>query len=178
MHKFDLQRALAGEPLITRKGDPIYKFRIVGHNADFPYEADDATGYTELYTDCGRVFYSIETSEDLFMLHETSGNASDASAPEGTPVESGFPSWQPIETAPKGGGAERVTDPAWVDPPKILLAFDGGAVAVCYWDYYYDHGGMGFQETAAWVCQGSDELAASYYGDATHWMPLPAPPTK
>ena len=26
--------------------------------------------------------------------------------------------WLPIESAPKGGGAELVTDPAWVEPPE------------------------------------------------------------
>jgi hypothetical protein len=29
-----------------------------------------------------------------------------------------------MESAPKGGGAEYVTDPEWVEPPKILLFFN------------------------------------------------------
>lgn len=85
--------------------------------------------------------------------------------------------WQPIETAPIGGGAELITDPKWVDPPKILLLFEGGEQVVCYWDWYYAIGGVAYREgVSAWVDAVSGENIALYYDDPTHWMPLPEPP--
>ena len=86
--------------------------------------------------------------------------------------------WQPIETAPKGGGADRTDDPLWVNPPTMLLAFDGGKLAMCYWDWYYAEGGNGYRGVAAWVLKDSAELAALEYGEPTHWMPLPKPPAE
>lgn len=84
--------------------------------------------------------------------------------------------WQPIETAPKGGGAERVTDPKWVEPPRILLYADG-EIVVARWEHYYAEGGGGFDgRENAWVFVGSGERLADYYNDPTHWMPLPEPP--
>ena len=83
--------------------------------------------------------------------------------------------WQPIETAPKGGGAELVTDPNWVEPPKILLLFEGGEQAVGEWDWYYAEGGRGCVDGVAWVALG--ELLSQHFGRPTHWMPLPHPPT-
>ncbi|WP_350029610.1 DUF551 domain-containing protein [Caballeronia sp. ATUFL_M1_KS5A] len=88
--------------------------------------------------------------------------------------------WQPIETAPKGGGAERVDDPNWVQPPLILLYFPSGTyqVIACYWDWYYAEGGNGYRGCSAWVEPTSGELAAMNYDEPTHWMPIPSAPSK
>lgn len=86
-------------------------------------------------------------------------------------------SWQPIETAPKGGGAELVTDPDYVQPPLILLRF-GSSQAVCHWDWYYAEGGAGYAGVDAWVEPVSDSLVVMHYGPPTHWMPLPSPPVQ
>jgi hypothetical protein len=85
--------------------------------------------------------------------------------------------WQPIETAPKGGGAARRDDPAWVDPPHILVWLDGGP-RIVYWDYYYAPGGGGYEvNCSGWVDTGGD-WPGSVPNDCapTHWMSLPAPP--
>jgi hypothetical protein len=81
--------------------------------------------------------------------------------------------WEPIETAPKGGGADMVTDPAWVDPPKILMKFEGGEVSVAYWDWYYAEGGAGYRDGFAWIEPCSGEPLNLHYGEPTGWMPLP-----
>lgn len=82
--------------------------------------------------------------------------------------------WQPIEAAPKGGGAELVTDPNWVQPPKILLRFGDEAISVAYWDWYYAEGGYGHTNGFAWIepCSG-EPLDLHYNTPPTHWMPLP-----
>ena len=86
--------------------------------------------------------------------------------------------WQSMETAPRGGGAEYVTDPKWVEPPEILLLFEGGERRVGHWDWYYAEGGRGFGESQghAWVEPTSGESLALYYDPPTAWMPLPAQP--
>lgn len=85
--------------------------------------------------------------------------------------------WQPIESAPKGGGADDIRDPAWVNPPRILLRFGGEAVSVAYWDWYYAEGGAGFRDGFAWIepCSG-EPLNLHYSTPPTHWTELPAPP--
>lgn len=82
--------------------------------------------------------------------------------------------WQPIETAPKGGGAELVTDPNWVEPPLILLLFAKGEWSVGRWDWYYAEGGAGHRGVDAWVEPISGELLVMYYDPPTHWMPKPS----
>lgn len=86
--------------------------------------------------------------------------------------------WQPIETAPKGGGARSVTDPAWVPPPTILLYFPNSThkIVSCYWDWYYAPDGNGYCGTSAWVEPTSGEVAALTHDEPTHWMPPPPPP--
>lgn len=84
--------------------------------------------------------------------------------------------WQPIETAPKGGGAERVTDPKWVEPPRILLHCADGTQVVAAWDWYYAEGGRGYTDSVAWIA--FSEQVNRHFGMPTHWMPLPSPPTK
>lgn len=85
--------------------------------------------------------------------------------------------WQPIETAPKGGGAEMITDPAWVEPPQILMLFEDGEVSVTYWDWYWAEGGHGYNGSLAWIEPCSGEQLSLHYGSPTHWMPLPNPPS-
>ena len=82
--------------------------------------------------------------------------------------------WQPMETAPKGGGAELVTDPNWVQPPRILLRFGDEAVSVAYWDWYYAEGGNGYTDGFAWIepCSG-EQLNLHYSTPPDGWMPLP-----
>ena len=84
--------------------------------------------------------------------------------------------WRTIDTAPKGGGAEMVTDPAWVEPPRILLRFEDGAVSVGYWDWYYAEGGRGCEDGIAWIEPYSGERLSQHHPAATHWMPLPPQP--
>jgi hypothetical protein len=85
--------------------------------------------------------------------------------------------WQPIETAPRGGGAEKITDPNWFEPPDLLLLFPNGKQAVACWDWYYAEGGAGYtHDASAWVEQVSGEQVALHYSEPTYWMPLPDPP--
>jgi hypothetical protein len=84
-----------------------------------------------------------------------------------------------METAPKGGGAELVTDPAYVTPPKILLFFADDIVSVGYWDWYYAVGGDGYRDLGcnpnniAWVSQDSGEQLCLLYDSPIAWAPLP-----
>lgn len=91
-----------------------------------------------------------------------------------------MPDWQPIETAPKGGGAERTDDPAYVEPPQILLLFPRGERRVGHWDAYYAEGGAGAWESKGhgWIEPTSGEILALYYDSPTHWMPLPDLPQR
>lgn len=87
--------------------------------------------------------------------------------------------WRPIDTAPKGGGADLVSDPNWVEPPRILLWFPNERKMICgYWDWYYAEGGWGHKETGgcAWVGNDSYEPLVLSYGPPTHWRELPAAP--
>lgn len=72
--------------------------------------------------------------------------------------------WRPIETAPKGGGAEMTTDPAWVEPPTILVISDG-EVGKSYWDWFY----------IAWIDESTGE---PFCYPPTHWLPLPKGPQR
>ncbi len=84
--------------------------------------------------------------------------------------------WQPIATAPKGGGADDVRDPKWVEPPTILVCLEDGGMAVVAWDWYYATDGEGCMDGRAWVEVNSGEVLSSIAPDPTHWMPLPDPP--
>lgn len=85
--------------------------------------------------------------------------------------------WQSIDMAPKGGGAELITDPNWVEPPLILLFFADGNQVVCHWDWYYAPGGKGYRcGISAWIEPVSGEQIALHYGEPTHWSPLFAAP--
>jgi hypothetical protein len=98
MERFDLKRALAGEPLITRGGIPASGFRKNCVDGTLPYIADVGEGDFWWYAEDGTAPDAGKDGEfDLFMLQETFGDASDSSATSdsttsiatGTPVESG-----------------------------------------------------------------------------------------
>ena len=78
-----------------------------------------------------------------------------------------------MEAAPRGGGAEMVTDPDYVDPPKILLGFEDSECRVCHWDWYYAEGGSGYEGHLAWVLADAGELAVMYHDAPVKWMHLP-----
>lgn len=85
--------------------------------------------------------------------------------------------WKPIETAPKGGGADFVTDPNWVEPPKIIVCCEDGEIVIVYWDWAYARDGYYYNPgLSAWILQGTGEQVGLHYGEPTHWMPLPPPP--
>jgi len=81
--------------------------------------------------------------------------------------------WIPIESAPKGGGANSTTDPNWVEPPEILLYFSPNVVRLGRWDWYYAADSHGFNGEVAWIDPVSSEQLSARYGMPTHWMPLP-----
>ena len=84
--------------------------------------------------------------------------------------------WHPIETAPKGGGAERTDDPLWDEPPKILLCFGCDGMCVAYWDWYYAEGGAGCTTGYAWIDAISGESLDNHFCvEPTHWAELPFP---
>lgn len=76
-------------------------------------------------------------------------------------------------TAPKGGGASSIEDPDWIDPPKILLLFQGGQISVGYWDWYYAEGGRGYRGGEAWIEPCSGERLDIHYDKPIGWMSLP-----
>ena len=81
--------------------------------------------------------------------------------------------WQPIGTAPKGGGAELTSDPDWVEPPEILLLFQSGEIRVGNYDWYYSETGFGYEEgVSAWVDATNGERLALYYDEPIMWMSL------
>lgn len=85
--------------------------------------------------------------------------------------------WQPIETAPRGsgeGGPHDTRDPAYIEPPTILLWTQEGQ-RVGYYDWYYHPGyGRGADPyESPWRCAEGGQA----YGP-THWMPLPAAPVQ
>lgn len=78
-----------------------------------------------------------------------------------------------MDCAPKGGGAELVSDPKWVQPPKILLLFPHDIYSVGYWDWYYAEGGAGYTGSSAWIEPVSGEQLELHYGAPIGWIPLP-----
>jgi hypothetical protein len=83
--------------------------------------------------------------------------------------------WQPIETAPRGSGEDGpmdTRDPAYIEPPTLLLWTQDGP-RVGYYDWYYHPGyGRGADpHESPWRCAEGGQA----YGP-THWMPLPAAP--
>lgn len=88
--------------------------------------------------------------------------------------------WRDIESAPKGGGAEYVTDPNWVEPPRILMRFGDEGTAIVYWDWSYSEGGYNNRgQRDAWIIDYTIETSDLHFSNKpTHWMPLPKPPTE
>jgi hypothetical protein len=81
--------------------------------------------------------------------------------------------WNSMDTAPKGGGADLVTDPEYVKPPLVLLLFPADKVSVAYWDWYYAEGGNGCTDGVAWIEPISSEPLHMYYEEPIGWLPLP-----
>lgn len=81
--------------------------------------------------------------------------------------------WQPMSTAPKGGGAERTDDPNWVDPPMILLKFGSLGVSVASWCHSHAEGGYYCTDGFAWIepCSG-DPLNQHFDAEPDGWLPL------
>lgn len=70
MNPFDLQKALAGDPVITRDGNPVTQITFF-KDAMGDTIAGVVDGYVELWREDGR-FYSMDSSEkDLFMAPKT-----------------------------------------------------------------------------------------------------------
>lgn len=82
--------------------------------------------------------------------------------------------FQPMSAAPKGGGANLVTDPAYIKPPHILLLFQEDNISVGYWDWYYAEGGYGYEGGEAWIEPVSGSRLDLHYGAPIGWMPLPS----
>lgn len=71
-YKFDLQRALAGEPIVTRAGREMSNFRRIeegGYLLEYPYIASDTMGGYARYTKHGEFHSGCPSSLDLFMIH-------------------------------------------------------------------------------------------------------------
>ena len=87
--------------------------------------------------------------------------------------------WEPIESAPKGGGTDSVSDPNWIEPPEILLCLEKGYRVICRWDWYYAEGGDGYRDGVAWILSNGDLLEDHYpTSKPVWWMPLPTPPAE
>ena len=84
--------------------------------------------------------------------------------------------WLPIASAPRGSGENgprSVNDPAYVQPPDLLLIHPEG-ISVGYYDWYY-HPGYGVGASQYEPVWRSRPDGAGLDG-VTHWMPLPAAP--
>jgi hypothetical protein len=71
--------------------------------------------------------------------------------------------WRPIESAPKDGTKIDL----WVVPPPGLISHGAGRLVDCW----FFEGGWRTEDHAA------DEGWDYVVWEATHWKPLPAPPT-
>ena len=81
-----------------------------------------------------------------------------------------------MDTAPKGGGAERIDDPEWITPPTILMLFEAGDICVVSWDWYYAEDGVGCFDGVAWVEPINETQVNLEYGEPVGWLPLPQMP--
>jgi len=69
--------------------------------------------------------------------------------------------WQPLETAPRDG--------------TIILLACGDVVSLAFWHQTYDETKR--KATAGWAAIWSSCPQAEPLTKATHWVPLPVPPT-
>ncbi len=72
-YKFDLQRALAGEPLVTREGKRVKTFRLRECDSTMiyrnPFKADSEEVSNITYNAHGKEHAESESRHDLFMLY-------------------------------------------------------------------------------------------------------------
>lgn len=72
-YKFDLQRALAGEPLVTREGKRVKTFRLRECDPTMiyrnPFKADSEEVSNITYNAHGKEHAESESRHDLFMFH-------------------------------------------------------------------------------------------------------------
>lgn len=69
---FDLQKAMAGEPVVTREGRP-YKFGAYNPDANKGHELSGWVNGEVVanYSDNGRFYNDVEDNRDLFMAAKT-----------------------------------------------------------------------------------------------------------
>jgi len=89
MEEFNLKRALAGEPLITRSGDKVFGFKVREgkSHSEWPYAAEIIGQYLT-FTKTGRcgVDPEIDNTHDLFMAEPElkEGDLIEVCAPTGS----------------------------------------------------------------------------------------------
>lgn len=64
---FDLEKTLAGHPLVTRDGSLVSRFGFTGRQPLFPYEALVNGFKEESFTDKGTIYYTGDDPNDLFL---------------------------------------------------------------------------------------------------------------
>lgn len=112
----------------------------------------------------------------MSQIHDMGVPASPSGSTLQPTVSAAIPNaWQPIETAPRGSGEDGphdTRDPAYIEPPTLLLWTQEGP-RVGYYDWYYHPGyGRGADpHESPWRCAEGGQAYRP-----THWMQLPEPP--
>jgi len=69
---FDLEKALAGEPVVTRNGLKVIEINCFQQKTDYPVRALFESGSTNAYTKNGKVYLEGDDNNyDLFMAPKT-----------------------------------------------------------------------------------------------------------
>ena len=69
---FDLEKALAGEPVVTRNGFKVIEINCFEQNTDYPVRVLFENGGTNTYTKNGKVYTgNNDNGFDLFMAPKT-----------------------------------------------------------------------------------------------------------